>query len=275
MILDVRELAFAYNGRPVLKGLSFRLGRGESLGILGVNGAGKSTLLRCLGRILRPRGGTVLVAGRSLSDLAGEEIARIMGYVPQAHVPEPLSVFDAVLLGRKPYLKWRASRRDLEVVARVLEQMRLEHLALRPVASLSGGEAQKVMIARALAQEPALLLLDEPTGSLDLRNQLEVMELIRAAVRDQGLSAAVCLHDINLALRFLDRLLLLKDGKVLALVSPEEVTPALVREVYGIEVLLTRVEGQRVVVPLEAARPGADQAGQTPPSPKQEVTGHA
>lgn len=255
MILEVNGLGFAYNGRPILEDLDFSLEKGRSLGILGVNGAGKSTLLRCLNRILRPRHGSVLVAGRDLAELDGRQVARLMGYVPQSQPPEPLSVFEAVLLGRKPYLRWQAGRRDLEVVARVLEQMRLEHLAQRPVSSLSGGEAQKVMIARALAQEPELLLLDEPTASLDLRNQLEVMELVQAAVRRQGISAVVCLHDINLALRFLDRLLLLKEGRVHALVSPQELTPELIREVYGIEVLLTQVQGYHVVIPLGAPLP--------------------
>ncbi|MCB2186224.1 MAG: ABC transporter ATP-binding protein [Deltaproteobacteria bacterium] len=253
MSLTARDLHFTYHGRPVLQGLDLALARGELVGILGINGAGKSTLLRCLNRILRPRSGVVLVEDRDLARLSRTEIARTLGYVPQSAEREPFSVFDAVLLGRRPHLKWQAGPRDLAVVGRVLAQMGLEELALRPVASLSGGEAQKVVIARALAQEPRLLLLDEPTSNLDLRNQLEVMELLVAAVRGQGLGAAVCLHDLNLALRFLDRLALLRGGRVHAVLTPAQLTAATIRQVYGVEALLAEVAGHRVVIPQAAA----------------------
>ncbi|MEW5914545.1 MAG: ABC transporter ATP-binding protein [Thermodesulfobacteriota bacterium] len=253
MTLEARDLHFTYNGRPVLQGLGLSLRHGELVGILGVNGAGKSTLLRCLNRILRPQQGVVLVEKRDLSRLSGQEIARLIGYVAQSQEREPLSVFDAVLLGRKPHIQWQATARDLEVVARVLGQMGLEPLALRPVASLSGGEAQKVVIARALVQEPHLLLLDEPTSNLDLRNQLEVMELLMTVVRGQGLGAAVCMHDINLALRYLDRLVLMKEGRVHALITPAELDAEIIRQVYGVEAVLAEVEGHRVVIPRGAA----------------------
>ena len=251
MTLSVKDLHLSYNGRQVLRGLEMSLQQGEMVGILGINGAGKSTLLRCLNRILRPQKGAVLVEGRPLARMSRAQVARIMGYMPQAGEREPLTVFDAVLLGRRPHIKWEAGPRDLAVVRRVLVQMGLDELALRPVASLSGGEAQKVVMARALAQEPRLLLLDEPTSSLDLGNQLEVMRLISQSVRQGGLGAAVCLHDINLALRYLDRLVLLNQGRVHAVVKPGELTPQLVREVYGVEAIITQVAGQRVVVPLE------------------------
>ncbi len=252
MTLEAKNLHFTYNGQPVLRGLSLSLEHGEITGILGVNGAGKSTLLRCLNRILRPQKGVVMVEDRDLSKLGGEQIARLIGYVAQSQEREPLSVFDAVLLGRKPHIKWQATAYDLEVVSRVLGQMGLEPLALRPVSSLSGGEAQKVVIARALAQEPHLLLLDEPTSNLDLRNQLEVMELLMHAVRGQGLGAAVCLHDINLALRYLDRLVLMKQGQVHALITPAELDAEIIRRVYGVEAVLAEVEGHRVVIPRSA-----------------------
>ncbi|KMY69042.1 iron ABC transporter ATP-binding protein [Desulfocarbo indianensis] len=252
MTLETRGLHFSYNGRPVLAGLSLSLARGESVGILGVNGAGKSTLLRCLNRNLKPQKGAVLVEGRNLADLSGEEIARLLGYVPQNRFTDPLNVFDSVLLGRKPHIKWQASGRDLQVVAEVLAQMGLEKLAMRPVASLSGGEAQKVVIARALAQEPRMLLLDEPTSNLDLRNQLELMRLLGRVMKDKGIGAAVCLHDINLALRYMTRLVLLKEGGIKAILTPEQLSPELISEVYGVEVILAQVAGHRVVIPQEA-----------------------
>lgn len=249
MTLEAQDIHFSYNGQPVLRGLNLSLIHGEITGILGVNGAGKSTLLKCLNRILRPQAGVVMVEDRDLSKLGGTQIARLIGYVAQSQEREPLIVFDAVLLGRKPHIKWQATAHDLEVVTRVLEQIGLEPLALRPVASLSGGEAQKVVIARALVQEPHLLLLDEPTSNLDMRNQLEVMEMLTKAVRGQGLGAAVCLHDINLALRYLDRLVLMKEGRVYALITPDELDAKIIRQVYGIEAVLAEVEGCRVVVP--------------------------
>ncbi len=249
MTLEAWDLHFSYNSRPVLRGLELSLTHGEILGVLGINGAGKSTLLKCLDRILRPQRGVVMVEDQDLSRLSGGQIARLIGYVAQSQEREPLSVFDAVLLGRKPHIQWNATSKDLDTVARVLEQMGLEELALRPVASLSGGEAQKVVIARALAQEPHLLLLDEPTSNLDMRNQLEVMELLVSAVRGQGLGAAVCLHDINLALRYMDRLALMKQGRVHALITPAELDAEIIRQVYGVEAVLAEVQGHRVVVP--------------------------
>ena len=271
MTLTAHDLHFAYNGRPVLRGMGLALRRGESLGILGVNGAGKSTLLKCLNRILSPQQGVVMLGERDLARSDPTQVARMMGYVPQRASSEQLSVFDAVLLGRKPHIKWQASGHDLEVVARVLERMGLTDLGLRPVSALSGGEAQKVVIARALAQEPRLLLLDEPTSSLDMRNQLEVMELLMSAVRDQGIGAAVCLHDINLALRYLDRLVLLKQGRVHASLEPGELTPEVIREVYGVRAVLAEVQGQRVVIPQGTDRPAVE----PPPSPELETRNQA
>lgn len=260
MILEVDDLRFAYNGRPVLDGVSFCLAPGRMLGVLGVNGAGKSTLLKCLDRILAPRGGTVRLDGRDLATLDDDARARELGYVPQEGDRQELSVFEAVLLGRRPHLRWRAGRRDLEAAEAALAALGLTRLALRPLASLSGGEAQKVLIARALAQEPRVLLLDEPTSSLDLRNQLEVMALLSAAVRRRGLSAVLCLHDLNLALAHLDQLMLMRDGLVHALIPPAGLTPELVRQVYGVEVEIVAAAGRRVVVPRLPPQKGEEEA---------------
>ncbi|NWF53894.1 MAG: ABC transporter ATP-binding protein [Syntrophaceae bacterium] len=248
MILSVSGVHFQYPSRPVLKGVSFELPEGQILGVLGVNGAGKSTLLKCVNRILRLEKGTVLLGGEDLLKMNGNEVARRLGYVPQKYGEERLTVYDTILLGRKPYIRWAAAETDFRAVERVLQVMHLEDYAMRPVHELSGGEMQKVIIARALAQEPKVLLLDEPISSLDLKNQLEVMELIWRVVKDQGLSAILAIHDINLALRFADRLLFLKDGKVHAFADPQTVTPGVIREVYGVDVLLQEVQGYPVVI---------------------------
>jgi iron complex transport system ATP-binding protein len=196
--------------------------------------------------------------------MRGREVARCFGYVPQQQSEAPLSVFETVLLGRRPYIRWAASERDYEVVERVLGLLQLEDLSLRSLDSLSGGEIQKVLLARALAQEPQVLLLDEPTSNLDLKNQLEVLRLILRAVREQGLSAIVSIHDLNLALRLGDAFLLLREGRVHAVATREGLTREIIREVYGVEVLLGEMAGYPVVVMLdtECAGPGGEgQAG--------------
>jgi len=252
MNLKVAGIKFSYNHTPILDGVSFSLRPGKILGVLGVNGAGKSTLLKCLNRILRPSAGAVLLDEDDIQKMRRSEIARHFGYVPQKYGEESLTVFDAVLLGRKPYIKWAASRRDLLVVEDVLKRLQLERLAQRPVNHLSGGEHQKVIIGRALAQEPEVLLLDEPTSNLDLKNQLRVMNIITNAVHDFSISAIVSLHDINLALRFVDHFLMLKGGVVHFLSPKDMVTSAAIEEVYGVKVIIGHVDGHKVIIPVDA-----------------------
>lgn len=250
MILSVNGIEFAYNGRPVLDNVTCEVLPGEILAVLGVNGAGKSTLLKCMNRILKARKGSVLLGGQEVALMERNERARNFGYVPQHRKDEEMIVFDAVLLGRKPWINWTASDKDMEVVDRVIHILGLEPLALRPMRTLSGGEAQKVLIARALAQEPEVLLLDEPTNSLDVRNQVEIMNLLKRVVREHKLVAAVSIHDLNLALRFADRFLMLKDGSVYATTETGGVSREMIRDVYGIDVLLGEVGGWPVAVPL-------------------------
>jgi len=251
MNLTVSGLHFTYNHRYVLNGLDFKLEPGRILGVIGVNGAGKSTLLKCLNRILSPQKGTVWLEDQDLKGMSGPEIARHFGYVPQKYSDEPLTVFDAVLLGRKPYIKWSATPRDYQVVEDVLRRLRIEHLAERTANQLSGGELQKVIIARALAQEPEIMLLDEPTSNLDLKNQIQVIRIIRDAVREFNISTVVSLHDINLAFRFVDYFLMLKDGMVHTLCRNEDVAPENIEDVYGVKVSISRFGRHKVIIPLE------------------------
>lgn len=250
MILVVDGVEFNYGSRPILKDIKFRVERGEVLAILGNNGAGKSTLLKCLNRILKPRRGTILLEDQDLSRLSSLEVAQRLGYVAQQHQVTRFTVFDAVLLGRRPHVKWGLTRQDLEVVRRVLKLLGLEDYALRYLDELSGGELQKVVIARAFAQEPQVLLLDEPTSNLDLKNQLEVLDLVRLAVQEQKIAAIVVLHDLNLALRFADKFLFLKNHTVYACGGKEIMTPDNIAAVYGVPVLVEELRGIPVVVPL-------------------------
>jgi iron complex transport system ATP-binding protein len=183
--------------------------------------------------------------------MAGREIARKIGYVPQRYGDDELTVFDAVLLGRRPHIHWRVHRKDARVVEGLLIQLGLSALAMRPVKTLSGGEIQKVIIARALAQEPQLLLLDEPTSNLDLKNQMEVIEIVRDSVQTRYISAILAVHDLNLALRCADRLILLKDGSIHLDGDPAALTPDVIRAVYGVDAVVREVEGQRVVVIMD------------------------
>lgn len=249
MILSVNGVEFSYSSRIILDKVGFAVQRGEFLSILGNNGAGKSTLLKTLNRILLPKSGSILLDNQEVSKLSRLAIALKMAYVSQHYESNRQTVFDAVLLGRKPYIKWEATASDLALVQGVLAKTGLEEFALRYLDELSGGELQKVIIARALAQEPEVLLLDEPTSNLDLRNQIEVLRTIRTAAKEKNIAVVAVMHDLNLALRFSDKFLLLQKTKVFAAGGPEIMTAANISQAYGVPVSVERVQNQMVVIP--------------------------
>ncbi|MEW6425495.1 MAG: ABC transporter ATP-binding protein [Bacillota bacterium] len=250
MILSVQGVEFTYPSRAVLKEIRFTVEKGDCLAILGPNGVGKSTLLKCVNKILKPQKGTILIEKDELRKLGRPEVARRIGYVAQRSEGGRVTVFDAVVLGRKPHLKWDVSANDLEIVHRTLQLMQLDHFALRFLDELSGGELQKVVIARALAQEPQVLLLDEPTSNLDLKNQLEVLRIIKGVVAEENIAAIVTMHDLNLAARFAGKFLLLKGGTVFAAGGFEVMTPENIEAVYAVPVAVERLRDVPVVVPL-------------------------
>ena len=253
MTLCACDVAFSYAGREVLRGAGLRLTAGRVAAVLGVNGAGKSTLLRCLGGLLRPTRGTVTLDGRDLAALGRRETARRIAYVPQSQRPEQLTVFEAVLLGRRPHMGLTPSGRDMAAVEAVLHRLGLERLAFCRLDELSGGELQKAAIARALVQEPTVLLLDEPTASLDLKNTVDVFGIIRQAVRTGDMAAVVVLHDLSQAMRFADDFVLLRNGCVHAVLDRAGLTPEAVRTVYGVDVAFGEVGGHPVAMPLGVA----------------------
>ncbi len=240
MNLKVKGICFRYGSREVLRDVELEARSGEILAIIGPNGAGKSTLLRCINRILKPYPGSVFLDGKELFRLKAQERAQMMGYVPQASGEVfPCTVFETVLMGRKPHLSWGVGKGDLEVVGAVLQRMGLVGFAERYLNELSGGEKQKVLLARALAQEPDVLLLDEPTSNLDVKHQLEVLELVRNVAQQQGKCILMVMHDLNLAARFSDQLLMLKDGLVFAAGNPQAVlTPENIKAVYEVEAII-------------------------------------
>ncbi len=249
MSMIVKDVSFAYMKHQVLKEVSFQVERGDCVAVLGTNGVGKSTLLKCLNQVIKAQYGDISIDKKAVRDLSGDELAQVIGYVPQNGSFSDSTVFDAVLLGRKPYIKWDATQEDLEITENVVRSLSLEDFALRKVNQLSGGEMQKVAIARALAQQPMLLLFDEPTSNLDLRNQLEVIQIIKDIVRERQISAIVTMHDLNLALRFADKFMLMKDGKIFAMGGSEIITPENILEVYGVHVAIENFNGYHVVIP--------------------------
>lgn len=249
MKLSVSGIDFAYRSTPVLQGISFNVQPGELLCILGANGAGKSTLLKCINRILKPQCGTVLVDGHAIFSMPQRAVAQHLGYVPQKHSETLLNVYETVLMGRRPHVQWSLHEKDYAIVEQVLNQLGLQQLAMRPINSLSGGQLQKVIIARALAQTPAVLLLDEPISNLDLKNQIDVMRLVQGVARADKLAAVLTIHDLNMALRFGDKFLFLKDRCVQAITDRAGFTPALIEQVYGVPVSLHECNGQPVVLP--------------------------
>ncbi|WP_198471702.1 ABC transporter ATP-binding protein [Acetomicrobium sp. S15 = DSM 107314] len=250
MILSISGISFCYKSRQVLKDVSFALKQNELLAILGPNGVGKTTLLKCINAILRPQGGSVLVEGRDISSLSRMEIAKDLAYVPQRGASGRLTAFDAILLGRRPHIQWKVRKKDLEKVDAIIKTLGLEELSLRFLDEMSGGELQKVNIARALVQEPKVLLLDEPTSSLDLRNQQEILKTIRHIVTNHDMAAVMTMHDLGSALRFADKALFMKNGVIYSASSCANVTPAMVEAVYGVNVAIERIKGHPVVVPL-------------------------
>jgi iron complex transport system ATP-binding protein len=253
MKLKVNKLSFGYNGHEVLKEVELELDVGEMLSIVGPNGSGKSTLLKCINRILKTKQNTVLIDGKDVDSLNLKELSKVMGYVPQSSTSTfPFTVFDVVLMGRKPYIHWNIGDRDNEIVAEMLDFLGIGHLAMRHFNELSGGEQQKVIIARALAQQPKLLLLDEPTSSLDIKHQLEILCMLRSLTHSKERSVIVSMHDLNLASRFSDRMLMVKKGCVYAVGTPSEViTEKNIEAVYGIKASVsTSTVGKPQITPL-------------------------
>ena len=251
-MVNVNHIRFSYGktAEPILRNISFQMEDGQCMAVLGINGAGKSTLLKCIDRILQPQEGAVYVDGKDVFTMRGNEMAQNIAYVAQNARSVNMTVFDAVLLGRKPYIQWDASKKDRQIVTDILHKMNLDSYALRNMSELSGGEAQKVMLARALAQEPRLLLLDEPTSNLDPRNQHEVMQTVRTIARENHICVITVLHDLNLAIRYCDRFLFLKDSELYSYGGLETMTPEAIEEVYGMHVHIIETMGIPVIVPF-------------------------
>ncbi len=243
MEIRASDVQAALGGSQILRGVDLRAERGELVGVIGPNGSGKSTLLKCIYRVLKPTGGAVWLDGRTLSDYSYKESARQVAVVAQHNYYNfDFSVRDVVMMGRSPHKRAldRDNARDHQMVARALETVGMADFAQRSFATLSGGEQQRVVLARALAQDTPCLILDEPTNHLDIKYQLQLMDIVKGL--DRTVIAAI--HDLNIAAMYCDRLYAVKAGRVVASGRPEEVlTPALIRAVYEVEAEVLRDGG--------------------------------
>jgi len=243
--LAVENVSFGYSpGVPTLHDVSLSIDKGEFLGLVGPNGSGKTTLLRLLNRIYIPQSGQVTFDGRDINRYSRTELARKMAFVPQeSNSPFPFSVLEIVLMGRSPHTVGRVfeNPRDLEIAREMLAMTDISHLAHHPITALSGGERQRAFIARALAQQPQILLLDEPNAHLDIAHQIDIFTIIKKLNRKSGLTVISVSHDLNLAASFSDRIAMMVCGSVAAAGPPEEVlTASRILDAFGTAVLVDR-----------------------------------
>lgn len=247
-MIEIKDIYFSYPDAEILKGVGFKAKKGEVVGLLGNNGAGKSTLVTCLNRIRKPKSGELFIDGENAFQMGRDQLARTVGYVAQKNELTHSTVFDCVLLGRKPYIKWSVSQEDLDICQRIMERVGLLDYQMRYMDELSGGELQKVMLARALVAQPKLLLLDEPTSNLDPRNQYEMMALVQELAKEQGFTVITVIHDLNLALRFCDKFYFLKAGEGYSYGGIETVTAETLKAVYGICAQVLDVQNRKIVI---------------------------
>ena len=249
-MLNVENLTFRYSkfSRPVLNGASLELQPGEIGILLGKNGSGKTTLFKNILGIHKPGSGRILFEGEDLLKMSRKERARRIAYVPQDIHFGALTVFDSIMLGRISYFGLKSGDDDYKAVEKILMDMHLEGFAFRMVDELSGGERQKIAIARAMAQEPKLMVFDEPTGNLDIANEQLIIEEAKKLAREKNISVLSSLHDLNQALYFGDKFFFLKNGVVKYAGGREIITPEVVKDTFDVDVRIREIDGQTVVL---------------------------
>ncbi|MEM2338439.1 MAG: ABC transporter ATP-binding protein [Candidatus Bathyarchaeia archaeon] len=248
--INVKDVKVYYRSVKALDGVSLNVCAGETLSVIGPNGAGKSTLLKVINGVLKPFMGVIYIDKKPLSEISRKEVAHKTGVVPQkVYTSGMLTVYDFVMTGRRPYIDFAPSKTDEEKVYEALKTVDAVDLADRTLEELSGGELQRVIIARALAGEPEVMLLDEPTNSLDLKYQLEILNIIKS-LRSKGLIVIMAIHDLTQAYRVSDKILLLNRGRVFAAGKPDDVlNPENLFKVYGVPTIV--IKEHKIVAPIE------------------------
>jgi len=254
-MLNVNDVCVSFSNNRILSDINLHVARGEVLGIIGPNGVGKSTLLRAISASIPLERGSVRVMGKDITGLTSNERARLMAVVPQARsLPPAFTGWETVILGRTPHISWlgHVSARDQEIARLAMQRTETLHLADRPICEMSGGEQQRLLLARALCQSAPVLMLDEPTTHLDLKYQYSLLDLVRRLAREDGLTIIITLHDLNLVSRYTDRVALLVNGRIDALDTPARVLNAgLLSRAYQLplDVISDRHNGQAMIVP--------------------------
>lgn len=241
-MLNIERLRFSYRTRPVLEDIDLDIRKGEIIGILGPNGCGKTTLLKLLNRNLHPESGKVSMSGKDIEKISKKEIARHIAVVPQSNeIRFAFTVRDIVMMGRMPFLNQfeNETSEDVRIVEEAMRRTNITEFADRPINTMSGGERQRAIIARALAQKPEIILLDEPTLHLDINHQFEVLDLVKRLSKDEELTVVIVSHDLPMVVKYCDRMVLIHDHKVFAIGTPEEVlTAENMRTVFNIDAVL-------------------------------------
>lgn len=248
MILDVKNVSYSYKNNDVLKNINFGLEKGDCVAILGTNGVGKSTLLKCLNGVLKIKTGNIAINNKDIYDYTNNEMARKLSYISQSSEFSEISVFDNVLLGRKPYIKWNYSKKDMEKANEMIRLFNLNSLSNKQTNKLSGGEKQRVSIARALTQDTDILLFDEPTSSLDPKNQVEILNTILRLREQDDKTIVLTIHDLNQAIHVANKFLLLQNGTVLDFGGKEVLTQQNLFELYGISISVIHDDNNHVFV---------------------------
>ena len=251
MEIRINELAYSYKHKTVFSKLNAEFMSGKLTAVLGENGSGKTTMLKLMTKILNPETGQIFLGESDFANLTVKDTAKVTGYVSQSYETPYLSVFEYLLIGRTPYQNLHYTKTDEEIVYNIIERTGLTKFEGRMITEMSGGERKKVVIARALVQQPKVLLLDEPTNNLDMKNQLDIMRIIKKEVTDRGVTAVLSVHDVNLAARFADMFILLKDGDVLDAGGREVVTAKKLSSIYGVPLKVYEQDGLPVITYAE------------------------
>ncbi|OQX75507.1 MAG: iron ABC transporter ATP-binding protein [Bacteroidetes bacterium 4484_276] len=252
--IKIENMSFAYRKVPVLKNLDIKIRAGQLTAIIGPNGSGKSTLLKCINGILPVKKGEILVDEKSTVSFTRRHLATIMAYVPQQETQVfSGTVYETILMGRKPYIGWSQKPEDYEIINQVMNDLDLNSISSEFLNELSGGQRQRVLIGRALAQQPEILLLDEPTANLDLKHQLEVMQILKD-LSHKGITVILAIHDLNMAAKYCNELIMLDKGKTFATGDRSILDENNIKSLYEVEVKILGYGNDNIIIPLKAIK---------------------